>query len=232
MNRAVLIAGGVAVGVAAFVAMRRESGQRVEFVDMGGMFDGVIEGFMDVADGVKLKLDRTFNFVAVGNMRKLVPHIEQVRAEKNVRAFLHVIRHKEHYPSVAHTNAAYNVIVGGKTFSSYADHPRIVGARTKQGPSTAAGAYQVTATTWDWVRSVVGKAALPDFSPANQERAALYLIAYRGGLELVRAGKVLEAAKVLRNEWASLPGAIQDRGYTTDEVLSVFNQYGGTTALA
>lgn len=63
----------------------------------------------------------------------------------------------------------YNVINGGATFSSYADHPRVTGAG---GTSTAAGKYQFVKGTWDRAAKALG---LSDFSPANQDKAAWWL---------------------------------------------------------
>ena len=71
----------------------------------------------------------------------------------------------------------YNVITGHtkenpKTFSDFSQHPNIVGVITQFGPSTAAGKYQLTKSTWDEVSK---KLELKDFSPDSQRVAALYL---------------------------------------------------------
>lgn len=69
----------------------------------------------------------------------------------------------------------YNTIVGGKSFESYEDHPRVFGTAS----STAAGRYQFTKTTWDDTVSRYNNEhpndPITDFSPGNQDRAALYL---------------------------------------------------------
>ena len=70
----------------------------------------------------------------------------------------------------------YNTIVGqGGKFESFADHPRIFGTRE----STAAGRYQFTKTTWDDVVKRYNKknpdSPITDFSPVNQDLAALFL---------------------------------------------------------
>lgn len=70
----------------------------------------------------------------------------------------------------------YNTIVGkGGKFESYEDHPRIFGTAA----STAAGRYQFTKTTWDDTVIRYNKQnpdnPITDFSPANQDRAALFL---------------------------------------------------------
>jgi lysozyme len=70
--------------------------------------------------------------------------------------------------------------------------------------SSAAGAYQILARTWDGVRAKLG---LPDFSPASQDAAAVELIRQRGALADVRAGRFAVAVDKCKKEWASLPGA-------------------------
>ena len=69
----------------------------------------------------------------------------------------------------------YNTIVGGKQFEGYGDHPRIFGT----ADSTAAGRYQFTKSTWDDTVKRYNKqnpnSPITDFSPQNQDRAALFL---------------------------------------------------------
>ena len=80
------------------------------------------------------------------------------------RAFLDTVADKE--------AKDYNVIVGGGTFDDYSKHPNKIGIFTAYGPSTAAGKYQITKSTWDDVSKKLG---LTDFSPESQDKAALYL---------------------------------------------------------
>lgn len=66
---------------------------------------------------------------------------------------------------------------GGAKFSSYADHPRIFEPGPK-GPSSAAGRYQITATTWDDALRRMRAAGYEidgTFSPINQDRVAVFL---------------------------------------------------------
>tara|TARA_R110000868_G_scaffold8081_2_gene41785 strand:- start:9714 stop:10808 length:1095 start_codon:yes stop_codon:yes gene_type:complete len=71
------------------------------------------------------------------------------------------------------TGGDYNIIVGGSKFDSFEQHPGIVGLKTKAGPSTAAGKYQITKQTWDDLQKKYPD--LTDFSPDNQDKAAFYL---------------------------------------------------------
>ena len=70
------------------------------------------------------------------------------------------------------SDGSWNQIVGGKKFNSYDDHPRVVGVVTKDGPSTAAGRYQIVASTYDYVAKKLG---VKGFSPDVQDVIALHL---------------------------------------------------------
>lgn len=112
----------------------------------------------------------------------------------NVGAFLDSIGSAE--------QAGYNTITGGGSFSDYSKHPNIVGLVTKDGPSTAAGKYQITKGTWDRVAKRLG---LEDFSPANQDRAAMELIREAGAMDDIRRGDFDSAVKKLGGIWQALP---------------------------
>jgi len=123
----------------------------------------------------------------------------------------------------------YDVIVGGKLFTGYADHPRVLVNLPKLGiQSTAAGRYQLLRRYYDAYRKSLG---LADFSPLSQDLIALQQIRERRALPLIQAGKIVEAIKLVRNIWASLPGA----GYGQHErkqadLLAVHRRAGGTIA--
>ena len=146
----------------------------------------------------------------------------------NMRAFLAVIRSRES----SLEPVAYSLIVGGKKFASFADHPRIKGktwtdADGKKQFSTAAGAYQITATTWDWMGR--GKLGLKDFSPASQDLCAVALIQYRGALSDVLSGRLRLAINKCKREWTSLPGAAEQlQNY--EAARAVYTMRRGTLA--
>lgn len=100
--------------------------------------------------------------------------------------------------------ADYNTIVGGGKFDSYDAHPNIVGLRTAEGPSTAAGRYQITGTTY---RDVAPKLGITDFSPESQDRIALELIKRKGALQDIENGDFNAAIAKLGGTWASLPSS-------------------------
>lgn len=116
---------------------------------------------------------------------------------QNVRAFLQVIRRGE---GTLGTDG-YRTLFGGGKFSDMSDHPRIKVSKSGY-TSTAAGAYQFLASTWDETKRLMG---LPDFSPASQDRGAVGRIAARGALDDVKAGRLDAAIRKCAKEWASLP---------------------------
>lgn len=121
----------------------------------------------------------------------------------NVRAFLRMLRHGE---GTAGDNG-YRVQFGGGLFASFVDHPREPITRNLGGKpitSTAAGAYQFLARTWD---GLVKQYGFADFGPKNQDLGAVALIAGRGALADVIAGRFEQAVIKCNREWASLPGS-------------------------
>jgi muramidase (phage lysozyme) len=122
--------------------------------------------------------------------------LDSMLENPNVQQFLDFLGKAE--------GADYDVIVGGAKFDDFSKHPARVGLRTKYGPSTAAGKYQITKTTFD---DVAPKLKLKDFSPRSQDLAALFLIQRRGALDDVASGNWDEAISKLGKEWASLPSS-------------------------
>jgi muramidase (phage lysozyme) len=116
--------------------------------------------------------------------------------EANVKKFLDFLGRAE--------GADYNTIVGGSKFSDFRAHPRVVGLRTAEGPSTAAGKYQIVGTTYDDIAPKIG---VRDFSPDSQDKIALELIRRKGALEDIRNGNFDAAVGKLGGIWASLPSS-------------------------
>jgi len=124
---------------------------------------------------------------------------DQTLKNHNVQSFLALIRHTE--------GAGYTTLFGGGIVENTEDHPRIAITRTLGGKpitSTAAGAYQFLSRTWDECVKALG---LPDFTPASQDQAALYLIERRRALPAVLEGDWETAIERCNREWASLPGS-------------------------
>lgn len=124
-------------------------------------------------------------------------------ADSNVRAFLTMLRYGEGTSDAD----GFRRMFGGELFDSYADHPRKRITKTLAGKpitSTAAGAWQFLSKTWD---GLVKQYALSDFTPQSQTLGAIALIAGRGALADVIAGRFEQAVAKCAPEWASLPGS-------------------------
>lgn len=114
--------------------------------------------------------------------------------QQRLQAFLESIAASE--------GANYNTVVGGGTFDDFSQHPNRVGLITGDGPSTAAGRYQITGKTWRSVQQALG---LTNFGPESQDRAAIELLRRRGALQDVLDGNIDAALGKLGDEWQGLP---------------------------
>lgn len=142
----------------------------------------------------------------------------------NLRAFLRMLR----YGEGTGADDGYRVMFGGERFDSFADHPRRKITKPLGGKpitSTAAGAYQFLASTWD---GLVRQYGFADFSPRNQDLGAVALILGRGALQDVLAGRFDEAVRRCNREWASLPGSPYGQPVITwDKARALYQQHGG-----
>ena len=114
----------------------------------------------------------------------------------NLSAFLNFLGKAE--------GADYNTIVGGNQFNDFSKHPNVVGLTTKEGPSTAAGRYQITGTTY---RDLAPKLGITDFSPESQDKIAIALIERANALNDIKSGNYDAAIQKLGSTWASLPSS-------------------------
>lgn len=127
-----------------------------------------------------------------------VAELERALQNPNVKKMLDVIASAE--------GADYNTLFGGGKFSDYRAHPNVKAGFTEttgnKNETTAAGRYQFLNKTW---KGVSQKYGLKDFSPKNQDLAAVALIMGRGALNDVMKGDFNKAIGKLGGEWASLP---------------------------
>jgi muramidase (phage lysozyme) len=143
--------------------------------------------------------------------------------DHNVKSFLAVIRAGEGTSD----SGGYSRHYGGTSFDSFADHPRIA-ITAGRWTSTAAGAYQFLSRTWDECASALD---LADFSPKNQDLAALFLIDRRKALDDVLAGRIEQAIAKCNREWASLPGSPYGQPVRTmEQALATYRAHGGELA--
>jgi lysozyme len=148
-------------------------------------------------------------------------NVDEAMTNANVQAFLRLIRHGESSQAAN----AYSMLYGGGLFTGFSDHPRQYFRLADGRRTSAAGAYQITATTWDDLRRSGWN--LPDFSPSRQDFAAVALVKRRGALADVVDGRFDRAIEKCRNEWTSLPGAMES-SYSMATAERVLNQYGAT----
>jgi muramidase (phage lysozyme) len=146
----------------------------------------------------------------------------------NRGAFLDMIAFAEGTSRVPDSDDGYRVIVGGKTFQDYADHPRVLVDLGRGLKSTAAGRYQLLSRWWDSYRQTLD---LPDFSPPSQDAVAIQQIRERGALPDIDAGRISVAIAKVRNIWASLPGAgYGQREESIGHLLAAYRAAGGMIA--
>lgn len=134
--------------------------------------------------------------------------------------------------AVSESAGDWNVIYGGQKFDDYSQHPRQY-VTIKSGPnegkkSSAAGKYQILASTYDRVAPKLG---ITDFSPESQQRIALELAREKYGPNLAKdlmAGKAADVARNLGGVWTSLPGGIE-AGTTDNRFLSAYNSALGSS---
>lgn len=156
------------------------------------------------------------------------------KEEDNIAAFLWMIRVCE---GTSGPNG-YRTMFTGKLFDvddpnspsyQYKAHPNIIN-RGGGISSTAAGAYQFLTSTWNECSAAL---SLPDFSPASQDKACIFLLKRRRALDDVKAGRFESAIAKTNREWASLPGSPYNQNpKSLTFALSVYKQGGGSVAVA
>ncbi|NBW80145.1 hypothetical protein EBR21_00170 [bacterium] len=140
----------------------------------------------------------------------------------NVKAFLDTIAFAEG------TEDHYDYIFTFSRFFSYADHPRELRCSGRLC-SDAAGRYQFLSTTWD---NLARRLGLNDFSPENQDRAAVQLIKDAGVYGTVAGisnfNEFANAAYGVSATWASMPGSPYGQPtYSASTLYSKFNTFLG-----
>jgi muramidase (phage lysozyme) len=158
-------------------------------------------------------------------------------SDTNVQAWLATLRNTEGTDKAADPYAAvYGYAFTIADFSKHPADPKgqawpggLITRGTYAGKhSTAAGAYQFNWGTWsDAVRAL----GLPDFSPASQDAAAVWLTGKCGALDAVKAGDLASACAAASSRWASLPGSTAGQGgQALASVQETFTSNGGTLA--
>lgn len=98
-----------------------------------------------------------------------------------------------------------NQLFGYKEFNDLSKHPNVKIPFTDKGDiTTAAGTYQILAPTWE---TQAKKQGLTDFSPENQDKAAVGILRDTGALDALKSGDFEKAKKLMATQWASIPGS-------------------------
>lgn len=137
----------------------------------------------------------------------------------NLHALLDTIAWAEiGVPLLARSDNGYNVLVGGKLFSSYADHPRILVDLPRLGiKSSAAGRYQLLGRYFDFYKKIL---KLADFSPPAQDRIAIQQIKE---CLVTEQTDIAIAIPRLSRIWASFPGNnYGQHQHSLDELVAVY----------
>ncbi|WP_156480475.1 glycoside hydrolase family 24 protein [Aquipseudomonas alcaligenes] len=175
---------------------------------------------------------RVYHFHPVEFIKNLQQDSSPYLEEARIRAFLRMLRVGEGTID----EDGYGRLFGGQSFikdfnRDFSDHPRIfitkyIRSADKEITSSAAGAYQVMGYNWDDAGQVKIRTEyqINDFSPRSQDRYCVLLIKLkRKALDDILSGRLREATKKCRKEWASLP----DAGYNQPTVSweSVVSNY-------
>lgn len=153
--------------------------------------------------------------------------LDMIDTNNNMAGFLWAIRNCEGTAGLD----GYSELFGGGHFASFADHPRLVITSSNGYKSSAAGAYQIIQPTWD--NTIQPALHLPDFSPASQDAAAVFLIQNAGAYDDVMAGNLASAVAKCAPVWASLPGTPTPQGNgpkSLSQVATWYEQGGGVQA--
>ena len=169
-----------------------------------------------------------------------IPDISTEPIMSNLDAFLMMIRKSENSASDVAEGVDYQTFYGGSRFYDLSDHPAITGEKVGvklpdawciaagYGPgcvSTAAGAYQITRTTWKRIRAASGWGPyLNDFSPASQDAAAIRLLREANVLTMIDNGQIEQAIYKVSGIWASLPRSKSKQPqHSLPQVLAFYN---------
>lgn len=153
-------------------------------------------------------------------MKSLQQYVDLSTGNGNCIAWLRVIREGES----SQNDDAFTELYGGSHFSGFDDHPRQRFDLPGGNYTTAAGAYQITETTWNDFRAKYG---LMSFTSDKQDACALWLTDRAGALDDVIAGRLDAAIQRCSKVWTSL--AIAKR---QAEAPQIFAAYGGTLGQA
>lgn len=115
-------------------------------------------------------------------------------------------------------------VYGNQLADDLSKHPNTLFPIDAWTSSTRAGAYQINYRTWYGLAQNWG---FQDFSPANQDRAAIDLIRQAGALSDVMAGRLLLSISKCSRQWPILPG-VTDKSKSLAFARRMYLAAGGT----
>ncbi len=189
-------AGGALCGLALALSLPVHSGGRPAQPSAQGPATGAPSQAAASAGESAGPLSSTHNALSQGVQEGM----GRYRITPERRALLNTIRFAEG-TWTGGRHDGYRMLYGGRLIADLSRHPEITVA--SRYTSAAAGAYQFLPRTWQEAARLL---RLPDFGPASQDQAALYLVEKRGVLQRFdRQGLCQELLARLAPEWASLP---------------------------
>lgn len=152
-----------------------------------------------------------FSFIlfSIHNQNSWILRVNSLIYEPSIKAFLDTIAFAEG----TYHNDGYRVLYAGHLFNDFSDHPRCVISSKSYNlirkkkynlGSSAAGRYQILERIWN---SIARQMKLKDFSPINQDKAAVGLIREMGALQDVLSCRFEVAVNKLSPLWSCFPGA-------------------------
>lgn len=173
-----------------------------------------------------------------GSLLTKSSEIKTTNNKSNIKAFLDTIAKSEGTYDLG--NNGYNVMVTGKIFNNYSDHPftyndKAIHVKGKLY-STASGRYQIMRANWYGEKDkpktgLKNQLGLKDFGPESQDIAAIALLKRRNAYKLIVEGKIRTAfnTTTLNKEWASFPGAgYNQKEHKIEKILAWYKSFGGT----
>lgn len=141
-------------------------------------------------------------------MYELKKLLYALRNHPAVRAFLDTIALAELGRANALSSVSYIMMYpSGKTFKGFDHHPGVVNCAQLGGReicSSAAGRYMFLEKIW---KKIAHRLDLHDFSPLNQDIAAIYLLYEKKALEDIQKRNLKAAIAKVNTIWSSLPGS-------------------------
>lgn len=163
--------------------------------------------FSELLSRQKLERDNILNGLSEYQIKKACIYVARIRA------FLDAISWAE---TGSMSEVSYTVIVfkGGNQIKNFSTHPFVGGGwkanqncafirrAGKRVCSSASGRYQIMDFNY---RSLTKNGIIRDFTPASQDKAAIYYLQQKGVLEDIAFGNFEKAACKVGGHWASFP---------------------------